>query len=135
MGYQQDTSGRPFIAASAIQEGAVVAPLIAASGVAEKVTAAGSAGLGFLLGFALATAASPGNPVSVQMDGVAKAICAPGGSVIAGQLVTAATNGNVAAFTPSAASGGSPRFYVGVARQSAVAGDRFAVHINPGVSL
>ena len=135
MGYQQNTVGVPYIAASAINEGAVVSPLIAASGVAEKVSYAGSAGLGFPLGFALATAASPGDPVSIQVEGIAKGICAPGGSIIAGQLVAAATLGQLAAFTPSAASGGAARFAVGVARQSAVAGDRFAVHIHPLVSL
>ncbi len=135
MGYQQDTAGRPFIAASAISEGAVVVPLAAASGRAEYVTMGGSAGAGFPFGFALATAASPGDPVAVQDAGIAKGICAPGGSVIAGQLVTMATLGQLAAFAPSAASGGAARFAVGVARQSAVAGDRFAVHIHPLVSL
>lgn len=135
MGYAQWAVGDPFIAASAINEGAVVVPLVSASGLAERVTAAGSAGAGFPFGFALATAASPGDPVSVQREGIAKGICAAGGSIIAGQLVAAATLGGLAAFSPSAASGGAARFAVGVARQSAVAGDRFAVHIHPVVSL
>lgn len=135
MGYSQWPVGDPFIAASAINEGAVCVPLVVASGVAEKVTMGGSAGAGFPFGFALATAASPGDPVSLQREGIAKGMCAPGGSVIAGQLVTMATLGQLAAFSPSAASGGAARFAVGVARQSAVAGDRFAVHIHPLVSL
>lgn len=136
MGYRQDNVGFPYIAASAINEGALVAPLIAASALAEQVTAAGSAGYGLPIGLALATAASPGDPVAVAGVGeIAKGVCAVGGSIRAGQLVAGATLGGLAEFVPSIASGGSPRFYVGQARQNAVAGDRFAVLINPGVSL
>lgn len=135
MGYTQETVGDPFIAASAIPEGAVVGAVIAASALAERVVIASSAGYGFPIGFALATAASPGDPIAVQTEGIAKGICAAGGSIRAGQLVAAASGGKLVEFVPSAASGGAPRYAVGFARQSAVAEDRFAVHIHPVVSL
>lgn len=136
MGYQQNTVGVPYIAASAINEGVIVGGLLAASAANEMVVVASSAGVQFPIGFALATAASPGNPVSVQVDGIAKAICAAGGSIRAGMMVAAGSGGLAVEFTPLLPTAGNPvRFYVGVARQNAVAGDRFAVHIQPGASI
>ena len=121
MGYQSEVCGDPYIAASAVS---------------EYVNVAGSAGYGPLLGLALATAASPGDPVAIQNEGIGKGICAAGGSIRAGQLVTAATNGGLAEFAAVTATNAAPvRYYVGVARQNAVAGDRFAVWILPGASI
>lgn len=136
MGYQQNTVGVPYIAASAINEGVIVAGVLAASAINESVVVASGAGAQFPIGFALATAASPGNPVSVQTEGIAKAICAAGGSIRAGQLVAAGSGGLAVEFTPAAATNANlVRYYVGVARQNAVVGDRFAVHIQPGASI
>lgn len=134
MAFQQDSYGRPFTAASYIAEGAVV---VNVPSINNRVVQATALSHGMPLGVALATAATAGGPVSVQDSGIAKVFAiAAGGSVVAGDLVSAASGGAaVQKFVPSMASSGVPRYYLGVALQNALAGERFSVLINPGVSL
>lgn len=86
-------------------------------------------------GLTIATVPSAGAECAVVFEGIAKAVA--GTAVTAGDIVGHATNGKLG---PIIASGvGSilgptqaPRWYVGVAMESAVAGEIFAVAIDRG---
>lgn len=120
----------PFYAGSAINrhtavrhsasggEGQVL-PVSTSLGAAQEV-----------IGVAVATAASPGVPVAVQMSGVAKMVAAS--TIAAGaDVIVASSNGAVGAGF-GAASPGTNR--VGIADEPALAGETFSVIIRPARS-
>ncbi len=132
MGHTIDRDAYPFKAASTIQQFAGVA---FASGRSEFVHAASALSAAPIAGLTIATAATPGAPVAVVMEGHAKAMAA--GSIAAGRPVTVGSiNGALTEFTPGAATNAAlPRYVIGFAVESAGAGDIFTVHVNPGISL
>jgi len=77
------------------------------------------------VGLSIATAASPGDPIAIQTEGIGKAIAAASIGV-GGRAVVASSNG---ALGPV---GASPAAWtVGVARTAAAAGEYFSVLIDP----
>lgn len=128
--------GRPgFVAASAIPQYAPVMFLAGGSALSETVKIVASQN-DFPIGVTLATAASPGDPVTVAAIGeevkmIANASLGAGAFV----AVTATTNGGVGPITPSGvASGGASvnlRYSVGIAMKNAAAGDYFPVLLKP----
>lgn len=132
MSHTMGLSGDPFIAASAIAQWA---PVRFASGVAERVMMATNADQ-YVVGVAIATAASPGDPVAIQRWERGKAIA--GASIAAGRPVAPAPGsiGLVIEFVASPATAANPmRGVLGYAMQNAGAGDVFTVQISPHLSL
>ena len=121
----------PFKAASAISQYVPVMPLAGASALSETVQRAGSIN-DRVIGMTIATAASPGDPVSVQFAGVVKGIAIA--SLGAGAYVAVgSTNGGLIPLLPSTGSAGviDARFRVGIALKNAASGDYFPVLLNP----
>lgn len=136
MATESEVHGQAMIAASVINMGAAVA---FASGKAEQVHPATALDTLPIMGLAIATAASPGVGVAVQVSGRGKAIAAA--SIAAGRPVTAGSiNGALVEFVPSSYNTASsftaaPQFAVGYALANAGAGDVFSVLIQPFTSL
>lgn len=117
---REDANVLPRQAASAIPAGAAVQTSASAS---DQVLPVGTANVR-ILGVAVATAASPGDPVAVQVDRVAKVrACASIGN---GALVAVGSTNNRLAV---AASG---QQVVGEAETPAADGDYFSVLLKPG---
>jgi len=112
----------PRLAASAV--GAGVAVRTSASA-ANEVLAVASANIR-VLGVTVATAASPGDPVAVQVDQVAK--CLAGASIGNGALVAVGATQNRLIPALSASS----HQVVGEAQTPAQDGDYFSVLLKPG---
>jgi hypothetical protein len=138
MAHNQEGFRLPMRAASAIAQYVPVrfvgdAQTGAGSAVDETVVRTGSFNED-VLGMTLATVASPGGEVAVQVEGVIKGIA--GASLGAGARVgVGSTNGILIPLTPSniasSANGSGLRFAVGKALVNAAAGDNFAVLIQP----
>lgn len=79
------------------------------------------------LGVAVATAASPGDPIAIQKSGVAKLVA--GASIGAGaEVAVASTNGAVGV---AAVASGFRRFAIGEAQEAVAAGATFSVLLRP----
>lgn len=86
-------------------------------------------------GLTIATVASAGAECAVVFEGIAKAVA--GTAVTAGDIVAHATNGKLGPVQASGVASAlgniqSPRWYVGLAMESAVAGEIFAVALERG---
>ena len=114
----------PQRAASQTNQGAAV---VVSASQADYVLPAANATAGNLLGLAVATAASPGDPIAVQFDGVGKAIAAASVGVGAQVGVMSASAGGLG---PVAS--GTENRAVGISRTAAAAGEFFSVLIRPG---
>ncbi len=112
----------PRQAASAIPAGAAVR---SSASSADQVLQVATANVR-ILGVAVATAASPGDPVAVQVDGVAK--CRAGASIGNGALVAVGATDNRLIVALSA----STHQVVGEAQTPAQDGDYFSVLLKPG---
>jgi hypothetical protein len=117
---REDANVLPRQAASAM--GAGVAVFTSASS-SDQVVAVASANVR-VLGVTVASAASPGDPVAVQVDRVAK--CRAGASIGNGALVAVGSTNNRLA---PAASG---QQVVGESQTPAADGDYFSVLLKPG---
>jgi hypothetical protein len=123
MAFTQNDGRPPLVAASAIKAYAPIAFLAAASARSETVVAAASLNE-FQFGVALATVASPGEPVSYWRHGdVAK--CIAGASMGAGARVAVGSTNSVIGLAAEVAAGptGPPKFALGVLLKNAAAGD------------
>lgn len=134
------SEGRPALkAASGIGQYVPVSFLEGGSALSETIIRSGSQN-NYPFGITLATAASPGDPVTVAALGeVTKGIA--GASLGAGApVVVGSTNGILIPLLPSGLStalgsaigAAGVRWSVGVALKNAAAGDYFPVLINPG---
>lgn len=119
---REDQTVLPRQAASAIPAGAAVRTSASA---ADQVLTVPSANIR-VLGIAVATAASPGDPVAVQVDGVAKVRA--GASIGNGALVAVGATDNRMIVALSA----STHQVVGEAQTPAADGDYFSVLLKPG---
>lgn len=110
----------PKLAASAIN---AFAPVFSSASSGDEVITCSNALTHEPIGFAIATAASPGEPVAVMYEGVTKAKCAASVGVGA-NVGVASTNG---ALGPSTASAGA--WKVGISQKAALPGETFSVLI------
>lgn len=117
----------PQRTASQVNAGAAV---VVSASQADYVVPAANATAGTLLGLAVATAASPGDGVSVQYEGVGKAIAAA--SVGVGALV-GVMSASAGGLGPVAS--GTENRSLGISRTAAAAGETFSVLIRPGVKV
>lgn len=117
---REDANILPRQAASAIPAGAAVMSSASAS---DQVLPVGTANVR-VLGVAVATAASPGDPVAVQVDRVAK--CRAAASIGNGALVMVGSTNRGLAPAPSGSQ------VVGEAQTPAADGDYFSVLLKPG---
>lgn len=136
MAHIQEGFRLPLKAASAIAQYVPVMFLAGGSALSETVQRAGSTN-DVPVGFAMASCASPGDEISVMVDGVAKGFA--GASIGAGALLgVGSTNGVLIPIMASgvlASAGASagltlPRWRVGMALKNAAAGDVFPVLID-----
>ena len=126
-----------FTAASAINQFVPVTLLGAASSIDDNVIRAGSVNQ-FPIGFTIATVPSAGNPVSVLLGGIAKAIAAASlgnGAQVAvgstnGRLIPLLASGLSTAIGSALGAAGL-RFSVGFALEDAADGAEFKVLLNP----
>ena len=123
MAYKDDVHTIPQRTASQVNAHAAV---VVSASQADYVVPAANATAGILAGLTIATAASPGDPVAVQYDGVGKAIAAASIGVGAYAGVMSASAGGLG---PVAS--GSDNNAVGVSRTAAAAGEIFSVLIRP----
>jgi len=120
MAYWIDRSDAlPAVAASSIN---AFAPVSASASHVDGVLAL-TAGTVEPIGVAVATAASPGDPVAVQKSGVAK--------VIAGASIGPGSNVGFFNATGRVGPVASGAARIGISRGSAVAGEVFAVLLHP----
>lgn len=131
MAFTQNDGRPPLVAASAIKAYAPIAFLGTASAASEKVVAAASLNE-FQFGVALATVASPGEPVSYWRHGdVAK--CIAGASLGAGAFVAVGSTNSVIglASANSTSATGPAKFALGILLKNAAAGDFVPVFLTP----
>jgi hypothetical protein len=137
MAHNQEGFRIPAVAASAISQYVPVTGVPPGSALSETVYRAGSLN-DYPIGFTTATGASPGDPISIQVDQVVKGIA--GASLGAFALVgVGCVNGILIPVLPSGLStalgsaigANGLRFSVGVALKNAAAGDYFPVLIRP----
>jgi hypothetical protein len=136
MAHKEEQFNLPLRAASAIAQYVPVrftgdAGLFPGSAISESVVRAGSSNED-VLGMTLATVASPGAEVAVAVNGVSKGIA--GASIGAGaRLIVGSTNGILIPFIPTGAAASGPlrTYSIGKSLRNAVAGDIFAVFLDP----
>lgn len=137
MAHNEEGFRVPLKVASGIAQYVPVTFVPAGSSVSETVYRAGSTN-DYPIGMTTATGASPGDPVSIQVDGVVKGIA--GASLGAGAFVgVGSTNGILIPVLASGLSTGlgsalgaqGLRFKVGISLKNAAAGDFFPVLLDP----
>lgn len=119
----------PKLVASAVAGGA---PVKQSASQTDYVLPAGSSNAR-VLGVALASAASPGDPVAVQTEGIG--VMRAGASLGVNTLVgVASPNGRVGPIAAGASGPADIKQIVGVSQQAAEEDDYFSVLIRPGTN-
>lgn len=126
---QHNKTRLPRIAASAINDHVAVSQSASQTDYVLQASVGGAA----IVGVSLASAASPGDPVAVQAEGIISMKAAA--SIGAGGVVVVASSNGAVGPVSAAASAPIPqgKNVIGTAQSAAGAGERFSVLIDPKV--
>lgn len=138
MAHLNESAGQPFKAASAIAQWVPVIGLEGSSSIDETVIRAGSYNQ-FPIGMSIASAASPGDPITVVTEGRVKAIAAASLGAFT-PVGVGSTNGHLIPLARGAGGQVGPSAHVatvlqinqvGIAMTAAADGDVFTILVDP----